>query len=136
MTSRRPTSRVGVDSEHIEQRESNASSEMVESGSGFETFLHQYVDSILTGEADMVDLHARIMEAVERPLFSKVLAGTGGNQIRAAAILGLNRNTLRKRLKVLGIASNISRRDISADRAMRGISRRNVRGAVLSTRER
>ncbi len=39
----------------------------------------------------------------ERPLFLHVLAQTTGNQLRAAQILGINRNTLRKRLSELGI---------------------------------
>jgi len=44
------------------------------------------------------DLHRDLIEAVERPLLSAVLAHTAGNQIRAAALLGINRNTLRKKL--------------------------------------
>ncbi len=41
--------------------------------------------------------------AFERPLFEAILAETGGNQLRAAQILGINRNTLRKRLSDLEI---------------------------------
>jgi two-component system nitrogen regulation response regulator GlnG len=40
---------------------------------------------------------------IERPLFELTLAATRGNQLRAAEVLGLNRNTLRKRLGDLGI---------------------------------
>jgi two-component system, NtrC family, nitrogen regulation response regulator GlnG len=40
---------------------------------------------------------------VERPLLAHVLAATGGNQLRAARLLGLNRNTLRKRCRELGL---------------------------------
>ena len=43
------------------------------------------------------------LAAMERPLFEKVLAETGGNQLRAASRLGINRNTLRKRLGELAI---------------------------------
>ena len=39
----------------------------------------------------------------ERPLFSEVLRETGGNQLRAAQALGINRNTLRKRLSELAL---------------------------------
>jgi len=43
------------------------------------------------------------LAAFERPLFAQVLGQTGGNQLRAAQILGINRNTLRKRLSELAI---------------------------------
>jgi two-component system nitrogen regulation response regulator GlnG len=49
------------------------------------------------------DLYRAILERVERPLLEAALAHTGGNQLRAAAILGINRNTLRKRISELGI---------------------------------
>jgi two-component system nitrogen regulation response regulator GlnG len=50
------------------------------------------------------DVYRRILERVEKPLLEAVLARTDGNQIRAAAILGINRNTLRKKIVELGIA--------------------------------
>ena len=43
------------------------------------------------------------LAAFERPLFAHVLKATGGNQLRAAQMLGINRNTLRKRLGDLTI---------------------------------
>jgi two-component system nitrogen regulation response regulator GlnG len=43
------------------------------------------------------------LAAFERPLFTAVLRQTGGNQLRAARLLGINRNTLRKRLTELKI---------------------------------
>jgi two-component system nitrogen regulation response regulator GlnG len=49
------------------------------------------------------DLYEKVLARVERPLFDLVLAHTGGNQLKAAEILGLNRNTLRKKLGGLGI---------------------------------
>ncbi|MGE0852910.1 MAG: nitrogen regulation protein NR(I) [Hyphomicrobiaceae bacterium] len=48
-------------------------------------------------------LHDRILQHVERPLLMAALAATRGNQIRAAALLGLNRNTLRKKIRDLDI---------------------------------
>ena len=43
------------------------------------------------------------LAAFERPLFTEVLRSTGGNQLRAAQLLGINRNTLRKRLGELSL---------------------------------
>ncbi len=48
-------------------------------------------------------LYDRILEDVERPLIRLTLAATRGNQVRAADILGLNRNTLRKKIVDLGV---------------------------------
>ena len=48
-------------------------------------------------------LYDRILEEVERPLIRLTLAATRGNQVRAADILGLNRNTLRKKIVDLGV---------------------------------
>jgi two-component system nitrogen regulation response regulator GlnG len=47
------------------------------------------------------DLYDRVLAEVERPLLRLVLAATRGNQIKAAAMLGLNRNTLRKKIREL-----------------------------------
>ena len=48
-------------------------------------------------------LYERILREVERPLIQHCLAATNGNQIRSAEILGLNRNTLRKKIRYLDI---------------------------------
>jgi two-component system nitrogen regulation response regulator GlnG len=48
-------------------------------------------------------LYHRILREVEQPLLSAALAATRGNQIRAADLLGLNRNTLRKKIRDLEI---------------------------------
>lgn len=49
------------------------------------------------------DLYARVIAEVERPLIQMTLAETRGNQIKAASMLGLNRNTLRKKIRELEI---------------------------------
>jgi two-component system nitrogen regulation response regulator GlnG len=49
------------------------------------------------------DLYDRVVAEVERPLLKLALSATRGNQIKAAAMLGLNRNTLRKKLRELDL---------------------------------
>ena len=49
-------------------------------------------------------IYRQALEVLERPLLVHVLAMTGGNQLRAARLLGINRNTLRKRCRELRLA--------------------------------
>ena len=49
------------------------------------------------------------MAVMERPLLYHALALTGGNQLQAARLLGVNRNTLRKRCLELGLAPSATR---------------------------
>jgi len=48
-------------------------------------------------------LYHRVLREVEYPLLSAALAATRGNQIRAADLLGVNRNTLRKKIRDLDV---------------------------------
>jgi len=51
----------------------------------------------------MENFYHTIIEKVERPLIKLILEKTRGNQLKASAILGINRNTLRKKINKLGI---------------------------------
>ena len=48
-------------------------------------------------------VYRSVMMRVELPLLRHALELSGGNQLRAARLLGINRNTLRKRLRLLGL---------------------------------
>ena len=48
-------------------------------------------------------LHGEVIARVEKPLLEEVLARTGGNQVRAARILGIHRTTLRERMERYGL---------------------------------
>lgn len=48
-------------------------------------------------------VYRSVMARVELPLLRQALELSGGNQLKAARLLGINRNTLRKRLRLLGL---------------------------------
>lgn len=66
-----------------------------------ERAVRQYFSN-LNGEAT-TELYDLVLKEVEKPLLSVVLEQTRGNQTRAANMLGLNRGTLRKKLKIHGL---------------------------------
>jgi two-component system, NtrC family, nitrogen regulation response regulator GlnG len=84
--------------------EVNASEE-----SGAETLgasVEQHLARYFGGFGDQLPppgLYHRILKEVETPLVSAALAATRGNQIKAAELLGVNRNTLRKKIRDLDI---------------------------------
>lgn len=55
------------------------------------------------GNTEPERLYRRVLAQVEPPLIEETLAFTGGNQSRAAKILGMTRNTLRNKLRNYGI---------------------------------
>jgi two-component system, NtrC family, nitrogen regulation response regulator GlnG len=63
----------------------------------FENFLYQSKKGVL---------YRLIIETVEKPLFERALERTAGNQLKAARILGINRNTMRSKIRKLGIDPN------------------------------
>ena len=50
-------------------------------------------------------VYEMVISCVERPLIEAVLTRVDGNQTQAAQMLGINRNTLRKKMKTYGIRS-------------------------------
>ena len=62
-----------------------------------EDAIRQFI-AILDGE-DTTDFYELVLAEVEEPLLRVVMEYTGNNQSRAAAMLGLNRGTLRKKLR-------------------------------------
>ena len=48
-------------------------------------------------------IYDMVLSSVEKPLIQAILGRVGGNQTQAAQLLGLNRNTLRKKMKTHGI---------------------------------
>jgi Fis family transcriptional regulator len=88
--SRKKTKRVASHAPHVASRNkllSNLTDEC----------LHNYFES-LNGHKPG-DLYQLVIGEVEKPLFRAVLTYTHGNQSEAAEILGINRGTLRKKLK-------------------------------------
>lgn len=69
-----------------------------------EYHLAEYFKS-LNGNSPAPDLYQHILHEVERPLIVGTLRYTEGNQIKAAQVLGLNRNTLRKKIRELKLSS-------------------------------
>lgn len=57
----------------------------------------------LDGEEPCCGMFNMVMNCVEKPLIEIVLEHVGGNQTRAAEMLGINRNTLRKKMLEHGI---------------------------------
>jgi len=75
-------------------------------GRNLSELVERYLSEYFSGfgkELPPAGLYDRVIQEVERPLISAALAATRGNQIRAAELLGLNRNTLRSRIKTLDI---------------------------------
>ena len=55
------------------------------------------------GEQTPSNVYEMVVMTVEKPIFEAVMARAGGNQSHAAEMLGINRNTLRKKLQQHGL---------------------------------
>ncbi len=89
-----------------ELREETSRSTAGEGPISLSTLVERHLAADFASQPDGVPprgLYDRVLEEVEAPLIRLTLAATRGNQIRAAEILGLNRNTLRKKIHDLGL---------------------------------
>jgi two-component system nitrogen regulation response regulator GlnG len=74
----------------------------------FENFLEEKLSDLVDrmGGLEVGDIYSMVIQRVEKPLITLVLKKTEGNQVRAANLLGINRNTLRKKIKELGVKAH------------------------------
>ncbi|TVR08579.1 MAG: nitrogen regulation protein NR(I) [Salinarimonadaceae bacterium] len=86
----------GITASQVPQQESETLSESVERH--LNDYFRQFRDGL-----PPPGLYHRILRDIEGPLIGAALAATRGNQIRAAELLGLNRNTLRKKVRDLDL---------------------------------
>lgn len=67
-----------------------------------ETGLLNYFEAL--GDQDPSNIYEMILHTIEKPLLEVSMKRANGNQSQAAAILGINRNTLRKKLLQHGLS--------------------------------
>jgi two-component system nitrogen regulation response regulator GlnG len=76
---------------------------LLPAASGVERGIGGMVEALLDGKPPEGGRYQAGLRAVEGPLIAAALARTKGNQLRAAELLGMNRNTLRERMRALGM---------------------------------
>ena len=95
---------IGV--EVIEAELAEASSAAEPEGNGLSQSIENHLRNYFSALGDALPspgLYDRVLREMERPLISLTLEATRGNQIKASHVLGLNRNTLRKKIRDLSI---------------------------------
>ena len=98
---------IGVDVIETEFSENNTSeavpsAEPQSLSESIERHVREYFDAH-DDDLPANGLYDRILREMERPLLNVTLEATRGNQVKAAEVLGLNRNTLRKKIRDLGL---------------------------------
>jgi len=95
-----------VDSELADMAPAPALDPQIGAPKQLNEIVERYLSEYFTGfgkDLPPPGLYRRIIRQVELPLITAALAATRGNQIRAAELLGLNRNTLREKIQTLDI---------------------------------
>jgi two-component system nitrogen regulation response regulator GlnG len=102
-----PQEVIGGDSVHAELAEAEPLADPeTRTSETLEQAVERHLTTFVAAQKDGLpvrDLYERVLSEVERPLLRLALAATRGNQIKAAAMLGLNRNTLRKKIRELDL---------------------------------
>ncbi len=83
------------------------------SSSSFENYLEEKLADVVDrmGGLETSDIYSVVTQRVEKRLLSLVLTKTSGNQVHASKLLGINRNTLKKKIMKLGIHPSFGERD-------------------------
>ena len=95
-----------------QQLAEGAAAPLVPPDAGIEEAIEQHIARHFASFGAMLPpdgLYDRMLANVERPLLRLTLAAVRGNQLKAARLLGLNRNTLRKKLTDLGVGPAVRR---------------------------
>ncbi len=93
----------------IKDNELNNKSEKDNLRNYLDSFLNKFFKS-LDNDSEAIDLYEKFMDEFERPLILKTLDFCKGNQIKASKVLGINRNTLRTKIKKLDIPSKYGKK--------------------------
>jgi len=97
---------VGVIEGELGDNSTSTDPAQTPSGEGLSAAVERHIKGYFAahkGELPAAGLYDRVLREIERPLIVLTLGATRGNQIRAAHLLGLNRNTLRKKIRELDI---------------------------------
>jgi len=99
---------IGVDVVELELSDAAPPGQPAEDGQGegLSAAVERHLKDYFAAHKDALPasgLYDRVLQEIERPLITISLGATRGNQIKAAQLLGLNRNTLRKKIRELDI---------------------------------
>lgn len=89
--------------EHLPESVSNGITQSIGMSNRPEDIIRQIVKDILGNNSDATGIHEDILSRFDKPLIKEVLRITGGNQVKAAEILGIHRTTLRKKISTYGL---------------------------------